>query len=142
MRIILLFLVYMFFFGSPIYGAFTERDFKSNFAFTRSKKDFSFFSGQVRTYIFTGSMYDTKSIKCTLRGKKRIGNSQGIPVTEFSVSNCNSFSFQGNRRINIVRIYIMGVGIDHRFSGSKIGGHIIFPRVGYFPNRSSDGFLY
>ena len=133
MRIILLFLVYMFLFGSPIYGAFTERDFKSNFAFTRSKKDFSFFSGQVRTYIFTGSMYDTRSVKCTLRG---------IPVTEFSVSNCNSFTLQGNRRINIVRIYIMGVGIDHRFSGSKIGGHIIFPRVGYFPNRSSDGFLY
>ena len=142
MRIILLFLVYMFFFCSPTYSAFSERDFKSNFSFTRARKDFSFFSGQVRTYAFTGNMYSVNSIKCTLKGRRRIPNSQGIPVTEFSVSNCNSFSFQGNRRINIVRIYIMGVGIDHRFSGSKIGGHIIFPRVGYFPNRSSDGFLY
>ena len=125
-----------------VFCTFSERDFKSNFAFSSRRKDFGYFSGQIKTYVFTGNMYSYNSVKCTLRSKKSVYNTQAIPIIEFSVGSCKEITYGGDRRVSISKVYIVGSGVNHRFSGTKNGGHIIFPKLAYFPRRYTDGFIY
>lgn len=142
MKVLLKILFLLLFSCGISFSTFSEKDLRSRFSFNTKSKDFSFFSGQIKTYIFTDNMHSYNSVKCTMKGKKRIPNNKGIPVTEFSVSNCSTVGLSGNKRIGISKIYLLGAGIDHRFSGANNGGHILIPRIAYFYDRQSDGFIY
>lgn len=125
-----------------VFCTFSERDFKSNFAFSSKRKDFGYFSGQIKTYIFTGNMYSYNSVKCNLKSKRSVYNTAGIPIIEFSVGSCKEITYGRDGRVSITKVYIVGSGVNHRFSGTKTGGHIIFPKLAYFPRRYTDGFIY
>lgn len=142
MKVLLKILFLLLFSCEFSFSSFSEKDLRSRFSFNTKSKDFSFFSGQIKTYLFTDNMHSYNSVKCTMKGKKRIPNNKGIPVTEFSVSNCSTVGLSGNKRIGISKIYLLGAGIDHRFSGANNGGHILIPRIAYFYDRQSDGFIY
>lgn len=142
MKVLLKILFLLLFSCEFSFSSFSEKDLRSRFSFNTKSKDFSFFSSQIKTYLFTDNMHSYNSVKCTMKGKKRIPNNKGIPVTEFSVSNCSTVGLSGNKRIGISKIYLLGVGIDHRFSGAKNGGHILIPRIAFFYDRQSDGFIY
>lgn len=142
MKVLLRILFLLLFSCEFSFSSFSEKDLRSRFSFNTKSKDFSFFRGQIKTYLFTDNMRSYNSVKCTMKGKKRIPNNKGIPVTEFSVSNCSTVGLSGNKRIGITKIYLLGVGIDHRFSGANNGGHILIPRIAYFYDRQSDGFIY
>ena len=142
MKVLLKILFLLLFSCEFSFSSFSEKDLRSRFSFNTKSKDFSFFSGQIKTYIFTDNMHSYNSVKCTMKGRKRIPNNKGIPVTEFSVSNCSTVGLSGNKRIGISKIYLLGAGIDHRFSGANNGGHILIPRIAYFYDRQSDGFIY
>ena len=142
MKVLLKILFLLLFSCEFSFSSFSEKDLRSRFSFNTKSKDFSFFSGQIKTYLFTDNMHSYNSVKCTMKGKKRIPNNKGIPVTEFSVSNCSTGGLSGNKRIGLSKIYLLGAGIDHRFSGANNGGHILIPRIAYFYDRQSDGFIY
>lgn len=142
MKVLLKILFLLLFSCEFSFSSFSEKDLRSRFSFNTKSKDFSFFSGQIKTYLFTDNMHSYNSVKCTMKGKKRIPNNKGIPVTEFSVSNCSTVGLSGNKRIGITKIYLLGVGIDHRFSGANNGGHILIPRIAFFYDRQADGFIY
>lgn len=142
MKVLLKILFLLLFSCEFSFSTFSEKDLRSRFSFNTKSKDFSFFSGQIKTYLFTDNMHSYNSVKCTMKGKKRIPNNKGIPVTEFSVSNCSTVGLSGNKRIGLSKIYLLGAGIDHRFSGANNGGHILIPRIAFFYDRQADGFIY
>lgn len=142
MKVLLRILFLLLFSCEISFSTFSEKDLRSRFSFNTKSKDFSFFSGQIKTYLFTDNMHSYNSVKCTMKGKRRIPNNKGIPITEFSVANCTTVGLSGSKRINISKVYLLGAGIDHRFSGAKNGGHILIPRMAYFYDRYTDGFVY
>ena len=120
----------------------SDINFKNKFYFGRSRKEFSFFSAQIKTYLHNGDMNSVHSIKCVLKKKNKYILENGTPVIMFNVADCSTIGFISRKKYGISRVYILGAGTEHRYTDTKSGNHIFFSRLSFFTNKVTDTFVY
>ena len=122
---------------------FSTDEIRNRFNITnRSSNNFHNYSKKIINFKNSHKMGSYETVKCRLSRKTFYIINGKISIQEFRVYSCYKYEYGNWKYININSIYILGSGIEHRFSGAKEGENLIFPRLAFFYGNTGSTFLY